>query len=135
METPTFFILIVADCTAGAPALLDRVSRRAARGPCDFTLLVPAREGSARGGRLAERTLRSALAGLGRAAGRPVTGIVGPAGPLLAVRRTLEGDHFDEVIVSTLPRDRSRWLARDLPRRIERDEVPVVVVESEPSGA
>ena len=38
-----------------------------------------------------------------------------------------EGD-FDEIIVSTLPRQRSKWLRRDLVRRIEGLGLPVTAV-------
>ena len=40
--------------------------------------------------------------------------------PYEAVRQTLERKKYDEVIVSTLPERRSRWLHLDLAYRIER---------------
>jgi hypothetical protein len=39
-------------------------------------------------------------------------------------------EHFDEVIVSTLPERVSHWLKRDLPTRIERLGIPVTVVRA-----
>jgi hypothetical protein len=39
-------------------------------------------------------------------------------------------EHFDEVIVSTLPERVSQWLKRDLPSRIERLDIPVTVVRA-----
>ena len=42
METPHHYLLIVANRTAATPRLLERVRDRAQRGPCLFTLLVPA---------------------------------------------------------------------------------------------
>jgi hypothetical protein len=44
-----------------------------------------------------------------------------------ARRRIHEGD-FDEIIVSTLPKKRSKWLRRDLIRQIERLGLPVTAV-------
>ena len=58
------------------------------------------------------------------------TPMIGPADALLAVERVLVHEHFDEVIVSTLPERVSQWLKRDLPSRIERLELPVTVVHA-----
>ena len=42
-------------------------------------------------------------------------------------------DRFDDVLISTLPRRRSEWLRRDLPHRVERLGLPVIVI-SEKEG-
>ena len=45
-------------------------------------------------------------------------------------RELLHEEHFDGVVVSTLPRRLSRWLIRDLPHRIASvADVPVTHVE------
>ena len=48
-------------------------------------------------------TLELALPLLEDAAGGHVEGLVGDTDPFVAVRQALEGERFDEVIVSTLP--------------------------------
>ena len=125
-------VLIVANRTAATPALLDAVRTRAQQGPCSFTLLIPQ---FARGGQSAEdegrNTLELAIPLLEEAAEGPVTGLIGPADALLAVERTLVREHFDEVIISTLPERVSHWLKRDLPTKVERLGIPVTVVRAE----
>ncbi len=120
-------VLVLAHRTAATPRILAKVRERAKRGPCHFTLLVPALEED-RDGELSRQTLELAIPLLAEAAGGEVAGIVGDADPLVAVRSALGRESFDEVIVSTLPARVSRWLKRDLPARIERLGVPVTVV-------
>jgi hypothetical protein len=49
-----------------------------------------------------------------------------------AVKRALERqDGFDEIIVSTLPAGLSRWVKKDVPRRIARlTDMPVTTVQA-----
>jgi hypothetical protein len=120
-------ILIVANRTAATPGLLNEVRERAGRGPCRFTLLVP-RPFYDPDTEEAAITLELALPLLEDAAGGRVEGLVGDTDPFVAVRQTLEGEQFDEVIVSTLPTHVSRWLGLDLPARVKRLGLPVTVV-------
>lgn len=119
--------LIVANRTLAGPDLVGEVIDRDAREPCAFHVLVPAtrEHGSmawTEGAALAHarRALDDALARF-RDAGIDVTGEVGDESPMLAIGDALRRDHFDEIIVSTLPPGASRWLKRDLPRRVERE--------------
>jgi hypothetical protein len=123
-------ILIVAHRTAATPRLLKAVAERAAREPCKFTLLVP-RPYWDPDTEEAAITLELAIPLLDAAAGSHVQGIVGATDPFEAVRETLERNHYDEVIVSTLPQRVSRWLHIDLGHRIARLGVPVSVVTAE----
>jgi hypothetical protein len=119
-------VLIVAHQTADSPQLIDAVWRRAARGPCVFTLLVPTRprglhrvvDPEDHGVAVAEGRLAMALPVLSRAAGREVTGFVGTHEPLAATQDALNLLGFDEVIISMLPARLSRWLHLDLPRKV-----------------
>jgi hypothetical protein len=120
-------ILIVANRTAATPGLLSEVRERVRRGPCRFTLLVP-RPFYDPDTEEAAITLELALPLLEEAAGGRVEGLVGDTDPFVAVRQALDGESFDEVIVSTLPTHVSHWLRLDLPARVKRLGLPVTVV-------
>ena len=123
-------VLIVANRTAATPALIAAVRQRAHQGPCKFTLLVPrlaSEEWFA--DEEARNTIELAVPLLEEAAGGTVEAAVGPSDALLAVERTLVREHYDEVIISTLPSALSQWLRSDLPSRVRRTfEVPVTTV-------
>jgi hypothetical protein len=134
MDLPHHYVLIVANRTAATPRLLERVRQRALRGGCQFTLLVPALPEGCDAEDEARKTLALAVPLLEDAAGGPVRGIAGPSDPVRAIEEVLAREHFDEVIVSTLPEPVSSWLERDLPGRIERSDVPVAVVTAQAAG-
>ena len=75
--------------------------------------------GEDQGRRLARQRMRQELDRM-RELGASVSGEIGVADPVDAVRVVLHRWEFDEVIVSTLPGRRSRWLAADLPTKIRR---------------
>jgi hypothetical protein len=123
--------LIVANRTAETPLLLQEVERRAAERPTTFALLIP----DVTSRKAADWTLAGALKSLRRAAAGPhgtmrahVDGLVGGADPLESIKQALAGGGFDDVIVSTLPKRRSQWLRRDLPRQVEALGLPVTVI-------
>jgi hypothetical protein len=122
-------VLIVANQTSGTSALLDRLRALAEEQPSMFSLLIPDAKKSAR----TDWTLEVALPLLRRAAGRPVDGLTGGADPFEAVRATVADDHYDLILISTLPQKASKWLRRDLPRRVQALGVPVEIVTPESS--
>jgi hypothetical protein len=124
-------VLIVANRTAATPALIEAVRERAHREPCTFALLVPQLAAEELfGEEEARKTLELAIPLLDEAAGSSVSPLIGPADALLAIERALIHEHFDEVMISTLPERVSHWLRRDLPARVERLGVPVTVVKA-----
>lgn len=140
MTTTEQRILVVANRTADSPDLIEALCRRAAEAPTGFTLLVPAvphglawaadmkagwAEAALRADRAAERMRRSGL--------ELAEVIVGDPDPFAAVGDVLHARGFDGVIVSTLPRMISRWLAVGLPARLRRAvELPVAEVTAHP---
>jgi hypothetical protein len=126
-------VLVVANRTADSPDLIEALCRRAATEPTSFTLLVPAvphglawaadmkagwSEAAGRADRAGARIRRSGL--------ELDEVIVGDPDPFAAVGDALHVRQFDEIVVSTLPRTVSRWLAVGLPARLRRSvDLPV----------
>jgi hypothetical protein len=104
--------------------LLDHVTRVARERPSSFRLLIPDAPKSAQ----SDWTMELALPLLERAAGSSVEGVTGQDDPFEAIRRTVAESHYDEIVISTLPARVSKWLRRDLPRRVEALGVPVTVI-------
>jgi len=135
-------ILLVANQTAGGPALKGEIRMRMADGPCAFMLVVPAtppsehatwEEGEARD--IARRRMEKAVTEM-RQMGAEITGVVGDASPVLAINDALIEQPCDEIILSTLPPGISRWLKWDLPHRVEqRFRLPVTTVIGEREAA
>src|SRR3954470_15413869 len=88
-------VLVVANRTAAAQRLLDAVERRAAAGPCAFTLLVPDVEHH----RDADWTLDMGRRVLGKAAGTPVAGLAGGPDPFTAVEEAVNTGNYDEILI------------------------------------
>jgi hypothetical protein len=123
-------VLVVANRTAATPRLLEEVQRRARSGPCEFALLIP----DVTDRRQADWTLENALPALSRAARGPVEGVVGGPDPFASVQDALRDGHFDAIIVSTKPKKSSKWLRRDLIRKVEGLGLPVTVVTPRAAG-
>ena len=147
-------ILVVANRTLGSDDLLQAIQDRMAKGPCEFTLLVPATAHAHQETTMEALTRRitnlpvteeargSAEADIEYARGRVELGIeqlqqlgaevdgeVGDANPVKAVEDALSRRNYDEIILSTLPSGVGRWLGQDVPRKVKRKfKGPVTVV-------
>ena len=129
-------VLVVANRTAATPALLDAVRERAAKGPCEFTLLVPNTthglhtvvdpEDQSRSE--AETVIELAIPLLEQASGGPVDAMIGVPEPLAAIQDAVNLHGFDELIISTLPTRVSKWLKLDLPSKASGLGLPVTTV-------
>ena len=134
-------VLIVANQTAATPALIEAVRRRAAAGPCAFTLLVPQAvhglhkltgvDNTQAYTSQSQAVLELALPLLEDAAAGQVLGVTGDADPLTAIQDAVNLRGFDEIILSTLPARVSRWLKLDLPSKVKGLGLPVTHVEAQ----
>ena len=136
MESSAARILVVANKTAATPSLLDAVRERAAKGPCEFTLLVPNTthglhkvvDPEDQSQSEAEQTIELALPLLEDASGGPVDAMIGVPEPLAAIQDAVNLHGFDELIISTLPSRVSKWLKLDLPHKVQGLGLPVTTV-------
>ena len=112
MHAFKYRVLVIACRTADSPELHKAMGTRCELGPAAFTLVVP-RAGS---GTATVQALVDRL----REAGFEVDGFDADADPIVAFQEAWDPARFDEVIVSTLPTEASRWLQIDLPHRVAR---------------
>ena len=120
-------VLIVANRTASTPRLLEAIRRRAEASPCEFALLIP----DVTDRKTADWTLETAQRLLQPATRGRVEGLLGGPEPYESVKAAVRGGNFDEIIISTLPTGVSKWLRRDLPRRVQALGMPVTVITAE----
>jgi hypothetical protein len=115
-------VLVIANHTVDSEEVRAAILGRAAAGPLQVTLVAPASGGARSMGEqraVTAQRLERAVRRL-REAGVAVEGVVGDADPMVAVQEAWDPRRFDEIIVATLPTGVSRWMAADLPHRVER---------------
>ncbi len=125
--------LVVAHKTASGEKLLAHLREKAVGKPRLFIAVVPQLDGSGGAPREARERLASMLAGL-HAAGLLSSGMIGDPDPYTATMNALELFRVDDVVISTLPGERSGWLRSHLIERVRSaTSVPVehVVVDTQ----
>jgi GABA permease len=141
-------LLVVANQTVAGQALLAEIGRRCRGRDCEVFVVAPALAGSRAahwasdiddGMVLARQRLDASLAGLERL-GLSAGGEIGDSDPNLALEDALRHFPADEVVISTHPPERSRWLERGVVARAEENlDLPVthvgVDLEAERQGA
>jgi hypothetical protein len=133
--------LVVANKTSSGEELIDYLKAKAAHGGRHlFIAVVPQQDG----GGAALREARSRLAkmlGKLRAAGLLAAGMIGDPDPYTAALNALELFRVDDVVISTLPNQRSGWMRANLIERVRSatatpvEHVVVDVKDSQVSAA
>ena len=116
-------VLVVANRTAATPWLLQEIEDRSKAGPCEFALLVPPTSG-----RHPDWTLDVALSHVEQAAGQRVQTVGCDRDYIGAVRRALDEQPYDEVLVSMRPPGGPKWLNPQPMRWLDELGVPVTSV-------
>jgi hypothetical protein len=122
--------LVVANRTAQTPVLLQEIDQRAALRDTAFTLLVPDTGGKRPDWTLAEavESIRAAARGPHNMRTAHVEGLEGGPDAFAAIKEALAGEHYNDVLISTLSKRTSEWLRRDLPSRVRALGVRVSVI-------
>jgi len=111
--------LVVANQTAASPELVSLLKQRAEEGPRRFIIVIPQDHGlgtAVRGARERLKRLLASLADAGVVAG----GLIGDPDPYTATMNAVQFFHISEIIISTLPETRSKWVADKLVERVEK---------------
>jgi hypothetical protein len=127
---PFHVTLVLASKTLEGERLLDRLKEKAAEGgPRLFVVVVPQPDGSGNAPRQARERLAAMLDRL-REAGLLASGMIGDPDPYTAAANALELFRVDDIIISTLPDQRSGWLRANLIERVRHiTSAPVEHVE------
>jgi hypothetical protein len=113
-------VIVLANRTAASPARMVALAHRSERGPIVATLVMPA-SGPGTAARAAARERLDAALEAWRGAGiERCEGVVCDPAPLEALTEVWDPMRHDEVIVSTLPGQSSRWIRADLPHSVAR---------------
>jgi hypothetical protein len=127
--------LVVAHKTSSGEDLIAHLREKAAEGePRVFIAVIPLLDGSGNAPREARERLASMLAKL-HGAGLLGSGMIGDPDPYTATMNALELFHVDDVVISTLPGERSGWMRSQLIERVRgATSIPVEHVVVDPQA-
>lgn len=133
---PFHVTLVVANKTSSGEELIEYLKRKAAHdGQHLFISVVPQADKSGNAPREARERLARMLDSL-REAGLLSSGMIGDPDPYTAVMNALELFRADDVVISTLPGERSGWLRSNLIERVQgAASVPVEHVVVDPQAS
>jgi hypothetical protein len=131
--------LVLANKTSSGDELIAYLKEKADKDPRPrmFIAVVPQADGSGTAPREARERLARMLARL-QEAGLLASGMIGDPDPYTAVMNALELFRVDDLVISTLPDERSGWMRSNLLERVRNaTSAPVehVVVASSPATA
>ena len=119
--------LVLANKTSSGEELLDRLREKAADGRRHvFIAVIPLQDGSGSAPHQARERLATMLDRL-HEAGLLGSGMIGDPDPYTAVVNALELFTVDDVVISTLPGERSGWMRSNLIERVSNAAAPVKV--------
>jgi hypothetical protein len=122
--------LVVANQTVAGGELVSRLKELAAEGPRRFIIVVPQDHGEGHAVKAARDRLRRLLDSLEQE-GIVAAGMIGDPDPYDATMNAVQFFHISDIVVSTLPANRSRWVADKLVDRVRNaTNKPVEHVES-----
>ncbi len=115
---PFAVTLVVASKTASGEELLEHLQEKAADGrPHVFIAVIPLQDGGGSAPREARERLAAMLDRI-HAAGLIGSGMIGDPDPYTAAINALELFRVDDVVISTLPGERSGWMRSNLIERV-----------------
>jgi hypothetical protein len=110
--------LVIASKTSSGEELIEHLKEKAAHGQRHlFVAVVPQQDGGGGAAREARARLAAMLEKL-RAAGLLSSGMIGDPDPYTATMNSLELFRVDDVVISTLPDERSGWMRSNLIERV-----------------
>jgi hypothetical protein len=138
-ELPFTVTLVLASKTSGGEELIERLKQKAGEDarPSLFIAVVPQQDGSGGATREARARLARMLDRL-HEAGLVGSGMIGDPDPYTAAVNAIELFRVDDIVISTLPDERSGWLRANLIERVQSaTSAPVehVIVDLQPTTA
>ena len=132
---PFHVTLVVANQTAAGDELIAHLSELAEEIPRRIIAVVPQDSGDGSAAGAARARLAKLLESLS-AEGIVAAGMIGDPDPYTAAMNAITYFHISEVVISTLPSNRSQWTEKGLVERVSRDSgKPVEHIESDPERA